>query len=69
MSTIIPDQRTSEKLRNHEIEAGIEKEDTGRTVPPLGQPQENRKFWFQRGKDYDPHAIATQVRKKYVWLD
>lgn len=63
MPTIIPDQKTSEKSRNDEIESGIEKEDIGRTAPPLGQPQENKKFWFQRGKDYDPHEIATQVRR------
>ena len=27
---------------------------------PLGQPGEERRFWFQRAKSYDPQAIATQ---------
>lgn len=29
-------------------------------VPPLGAPAEEKRFWFQRGKAYDPDAIATQ---------
>jgi hypothetical protein len=29
--------------------------------PPLGAPLEEKRFWFQRGKNYDPNAIATQV--------
>lgn len=28
---------------------------------PLGLPHEEKRFWFQRGEAYDPHAIATQV--------
>jgi hypothetical protein len=28
-------------------------------VAPLGEPQEERRFWFQRGKNYNPEAIAT----------
>ncbi len=27
---------------------------------PLGVPAEEKRFWFQRGKNYDPNAIATQ---------
>jgi hypothetical protein len=27
---------------------------------PLGVPAEEKRFWFQRGKVYDPNAIATQ---------
>lgn len=27
---------------------------------PLGVPAEEKRFWFQRGKTYDPNAIATQ---------
>jgi hypothetical protein len=26
----------------------------------LGAPAEEKRFWFQRGKTYDPNAIATQ---------
>ncbi len=32
------------------------------SIPPLGAPNEEKRFWFQRGKDYNPDAIATQVR-------
>jgi hypothetical protein len=30
------------------------------TALPLGVPQEEKRFWFQRTKKYDPTAIATQ---------
>ncbi|KIX92195.1 uncharacterized protein Z520_12076 [Fonsecaea multimorphosa CBS 102226] len=30
-------------------------------VPPLGLPHHEKRFWFQRGEAYDPHAIATQA--------
>ncbi|KAH0844567.1 hypothetical protein FOPE_10061 [Fonsecaea pedrosoi] len=30
-------------------------------APPLGLPHHEKRFWFQRGQAYDPHAIATQV--------
>jgi hypothetical protein len=26
----------------------------------LGEPDEERRFWFQRGKGYNPEAVATQ---------
>jgi hypothetical protein len=29
--------------------------------PPLGVPAEEKRFWFQRGKGYNPDAIATQA--------
>jgi hypothetical protein len=29
-------------------------------ILPLGVPFEEKRFWFQRGKNYDPDAIATQ---------
>jgi hypothetical protein len=29
-------------------------------IPPLGAPVEEKRFWFQRTKSYDPDAIATQ---------
>lgn len=29
-------------------------------IPPLAKPVDERRFWFQRGKGYDPDAIATQ---------
>lgn len=30
-------------------------------IPLLGAPIEEKRFWFQRNKNYDPFAIATQV--------
>lgn len=30
-------------------------------VPPLGAPKEEKRFWFQRDKHFDPFAVATQV--------
>lgn len=60
MPTIVPDQ--NEKLRRVEIDGNFDKEDTSYSITPLGQPQEEKKFWFQRRKDYNPNAIATQVR-------
>ncbi|CAI7627922.1 unnamed protein product [Penicillium viridicatum] len=29
-------------------------------IAPLGHPGEERRFWFQRGKGYNPEAVATQ---------
>ncbi|KAJ5165764.1 Major facilitator superfamily domain general substrate transporter [Penicillium capsulatum] len=31
-----------------------------RGVASLGEPAEKRRFWFQRSKNFDPNAIATQ---------
>jgi hypothetical protein len=36
---------------------------TSQDVPPLGLPAAEKRFWFQRGKFYDPNGIATQVNK------
>jgi hypothetical protein len=30
------------------------------SIPPLGAPAAEKRFWFQRDKTYDPKAIATQ---------
>lgn len=29
-------------------------------VPPLGEPADEKRFWFQRGKGYNADGIATQ---------
>ncbi|KAI1483721.1 MFS general substrate transporter [Daldinia eschscholtzii] len=29
-------------------------------IPPLGAPKQEKRFWFQRSKDFDIDAIATQ---------
>jgi hypothetical protein len=39
------------------------------TSLPLGVPGEERRFWFQRAKAYDPNAIATQVGFPWVSLN
>lgn len=30
-------------------------------IPPLGVPRVEKRYWWQRAKPYDSHAIATQV--------
>jgi hypothetical protein len=30
-------------------------------IPPLAAPNEEKRFWFQRTKNYEPNAVATQV--------
>ncbi|KAK1569368.1 uncharacterized protein LY79DRAFT_594939 [Colletotrichum navitas] len=46
----------------------VSKGDYGQTVisldgaPPLGAPIEEKRFWFQRDKSYDPSAIAIQIK-------
>ena len=34
--------------------------------PPLGVPVQEKRFWFQRTKSYDPDAIATLVSSTVV---
>ncbi|KAI0968703.1 major facilitator superfamily domain-containing protein [Xylaria arbuscula] len=60
MPTVITNRKASEKPYDDETEGGIDKEDNNYSIPPLGKPQEEKRFWFQRGKRYDPNAIATQ---------
>jgi len=31
-------------------------------IPPLGEPENKRRSWFQRRTKYDADSIATQVR-------
>lgn len=31
------------------------------SIPPLGIPKEERRFFFQRARAYEPDAIATQA--------
>jgi MFS transporter, ACS family, DAL5 transporter family protein len=39
---------------------GIRTETIYETALPLGAPEEEKRFWFQRTRKYDPNAIATQ---------
>ncbi|KAI1505731.1 major facilitator superfamily domain-containing protein [Biscogniauxia marginata] len=62
MATVIPEKISPEKAFVHD-KAGIgieEKKETVESVPSLGKPEEARRFWFQRTKEYDLNAIATQ---------
>lgn len=58
MTTVVPEQVTSGKiLPPSDTEPGSETY----SIPPLGKPQLEKKFWFQSSTNYDPNAIATQV--------
>ncbi|KAI0201230.1 major facilitator superfamily domain-containing protein [Astrocystis sublimbata] len=59
MPTVLVDQTLIEKIEHEEVETAVGEGEKG-SIPPLGLPHEEKKFWFQRGKDYDPQAVATQ---------
>ncbi|EPE36730.1 MFS general substrate transporter [Glarea lozoyensis ATCC 20868] len=44
---------SEKKVRSHATEVYP-------SIPPLGAPAAEKRFWFQRNKTYDPNAIATQ---------
>ncbi|KAJ5313526.1 uncharacterized protein N7443_000410 [Penicillium atrosanguineum] len=58
MSTIFSESLS--KKAAHESVSSINASDSSDHIAPLGEPGEERRFWFQRAKSYDPHAIATQ---------
>lgn len=68
MATVIPDQLAGKQVAEvEEAEyATNEAKGTGGggqpSLLPLGEPQKEKKFWFQRSQKYEPNAIATQVR-------
>lgn len=37
-------------------------------IPPLGAPHDEKRFWFQRTRKYDPNGIATQVSLHHLHL-
>jgi hypothetical protein len=45
--------------REKSTEADIKSLD--RDTASLGVPKQEKRFWFQRDRTYDPSAIATQV--------
>lgn len=63
MTTVVPDQVASGKIfPPGDAEPGTDtKEGETYSIPPLGKPQQEKKFWFQRSGNYDPDAIATLV--------
>jgi hypothetical protein len=58
MSTIYTEPLS--KKAAHESVTSVNASDSSNDIVPLGEPKEERRFWFQRAKGYDPQAIATQ---------
>ncbi|KAJ5587301.1 uncharacterized protein N7459_003066 [Penicillium hispanicum] len=61
MATVIYD--SASKRAVHESVSSIRDgtdSSTDGDVAPLGQPGQERRFWFQRTRNFDPEAIATQ---------
>lgn len=53
--------RVTQTERDPETKLGPESSTTSvNTVPPLGVPRQEKRFWFQRTAEYDPDAVATQ---------
>jgi hypothetical protein len=63
MATVVPEQINEKVIPADDTEYGQENnEPNSSAFLPLGKPQKEKKFWFQRtSNDYDPHEIATQV--------
>ncbi|KAE9363291.1 MFS general substrate transporter [Stipitochalara longipes BDJ] len=57
-----PSQGSSEDLGDSKGEKTphVKSETVYETALPLGVPAEEKRFWFQRTRTYDPNAIATQ---------
>ncbi|KAF7554079.1 hypothetical protein G7Z17_g3185 [Cylindrodendrum hubeiense] len=47
-------------VRNKETNGASDSDNASDSIPSLGAPVDEKRFWFQRGKTYDPDAIATQ---------
>ncbi|CEJ58530.1 Putative Permease of the major facilitator superfamily [Penicillium brasilianum] len=59
MSTVISDS-LSKKTADFSVSSVLHDTDASDTdIPPLGKPQNERRFWFQRTRNYDPDEIAT----------
>ena len=63
---IVPSEASSSQGSSEDLSEKSEKT-AGRvktaevyTAAPLGVPTEEKRFWWQRNKTYDPDAIATQ---------
>lgn len=57
MATVL----TKEKVVVTTTQAAESTSSLNSNVPPLGAPLDEKRFWFQRYKTYDPDAIATQA--------
>lgn len=59
MPTVISDS-LYKKTADFSVSSVLHQLDTSDTdTPPLGKPQNERRFWFQRTRNYDPDEIAT----------
>ncbi|KAH6884257.1 major facilitator superfamily transporter [Thelonectria olida] len=47
-------------VRDKEAREGFDSDTSSDSLPALGVPVEEKRFWFQRGRAYDPDSIATQ---------
>jgi len=64
MATVLAKDRTtvrvdSESDDNSGVQSGSKTSLV--SIPSLGAAIEEKRFWYQRRKGYDPDAIATQV--------
>ena len=53
-------QGSSDNVSDDKNPARVKNTEVYSTAAPLGVPAEEKRFWFQRAKSYDPNAIATQ---------
>lgn len=58
MTTLFSESLSKNAAR--ESVSSVNATDSSDDIAPLGQPDEERRFWFQRSKNFDPQAIATQ---------
>lgn len=59
MPTVISES-LSKKTAESSVSSVLHATDFSDTdIPPLGKPQNERRFWFQRRAGYNPDAIAT----------
>jgi len=62
MATVLVRDKVIRPERDPESKAGPDSSTTSvNTIPPLGEPIQQKRFFFQRSKAYDVDAIATQA--------
>ncbi|KAI0158041.1 MFS general substrate transporter [Hypoxylon sp. FL1284] len=59
MATVMPEKISEKAALAEEVEFGSD-ERIDDAIPPLGKPEEHKRLWFQKSKQYDPNDIATQ---------
>jgi hypothetical protein len=58
-----PSDTSSDNVATYsESKVPITKVNSSDSIPPLGEKETTKKFWFQKSVKSDPNAIATQVR-------